>query len=145
MRLAIIEDSPASGAVLKDYLHGTEYADCLICSSSAADIAGLSAFSPDVVAFRGMPEHCTGRELMCQLHADPGLSEALLLLITASSDDTARRHVDLEGVDGILQPPFTRDRLLESLDGLSAKIVRSQRATFAPTTFHADTVGKSSA
>ena len=93
--------------------------------SSAADgQAGLErarVLRPDLVISDVNMPGLDGFALVEALRADPALATASVLMLTALDDRASMRRGMSAGADDYLAKPFTRDELLQALEGLRRK------------------------
>jgi CheY-like chemotaxis protein/class 3 adenylate cyclase len=81
---------------------------------------------PDIVLTDiGMPE-MDGFQLLEAVRGDPRLAGTSVMMLTALDDRASMRRGMAAGADDYLAKPFTRDELLEALEGLLKKQMRTE-------------------
>ena len=109
MRIAIVDESPARAAVIREGLEGTGLAELLVLSERAGLVARLEAFAPDVVLMDlANPQRDELEELFAVSRA---LARPVAMFVD-QSDETAMESAIDAGVSAYV------------VDGLKAERIR---------------------
>ena len=125
MKILIVDDTPSAVQLLIDTLSSEPYA-LLTASSGAACLDVASRERPDVILLDVMLPGLSGFDVCQRLRQTPGLSDIVVLMLTALDDRRARLAAFGAGADDFLAKPFDRVELRLRLRGI-ARLNRFRR------------------
>jgi class 3 adenylate cyclase len=127
--LVVEDDDPIRANIAR--LLGLEGYAVHVAANGAAGLQQARGTAPDIVITDINMPGMDGFALVEALRADPALATVPVLMLTALGDRASMRRGMKAGADDYLAKPFTRDELLEALEGLAQKRVRLEHTIHA--------------
>ena len=113
-RAMIVEDEAISAMVLKCYLQNNGFSVVCIADEGALAINYAKEFAPNIIIMDiFLKNHITGIEAVREIYKLN--SNVKIIYITASIDKDTLADAKLTNPIGIIQKPYTEDRLIKEL------------------------------
>ena len=121
----IIDDNEISRMLLRGILRGDDYEIVGEATSGKNGIELALKLKPDIVCLDNMMPEISGLEVLREIR--PKLPQALILMVTGSTDRETVQAALQGGANGYIVKPYNAGRVLDALaQGLTT--VRSQKA-----------------
>ncbi len=122
-QVLVAEDETVIRALLSAALDGIPDCEIRVVPDGEEFLAAARQLKPDLVLVDVLMPRMSGYEVCAALHSDPGLSDVIVVMISATSARADIERLRAAGADHFVQKPFVpielRSKVIELLDSVA--------------------------
>ncbi|KAB2921267.1 MAG: response regulator [Dechloromonas sp.] len=120
----IVDDNDMMRTVLRSILRGHEYDVVGEARNGIVAVEMAARLKPDVICLDVMMPEKNGIEALCEIKA--AQPDVKIVMVTGNADPDTVQESIMNGAVGFIVKPFNAAKVLDTLDGVSAKLTRKR-------------------
>ena len=119
--ILMVDDEKLNSFVVAVYLKADGYCDLVHTTDPLNAMSLAVRVRPDIILLDIEMPRLNGIELLRRIRADELLAETLVVILSATDDETVKSQAAELNVDGFLKKPIRKDELLTQLRTILAR------------------------